>query len=158
MTVENLEAAGMERMDAAQIDAFLTTQGVGVLGLSDGGVPYLLPMSFGYDDGTLYFTFLVDGESRKERLVETGDSAAFLVYDAATPFQWQSVGLGGTIEAVPPAEWDDTAGVMDNAWRPDIFENADAAEVRVYRFVVDERTGYKHTGLPAGFERGVGGE
>jgi nitroimidazol reductase NimA-like FMN-containing flavoprotein (pyridoxamine 5'-phosphate oxidase superfamily) len=157
MTVENLTAAGVERMDTAEIEAFLSNQGLGVLGLDAGPVPYLLPMSFGYGDGALYFTFLLNGESRKQTLAADADGAAFLVYDATTPFQWQSVVLTGTIERLPADEWDDFAGVMDNAWRPDVFETAESTDVAVYRFAIDTQEGYKHSGLPAGFERPVGG-
>ena len=153
MTVEHLEAAGMERMDADEIDAFLSNRGSGVLGLSDGAVPYLLPMSFGYGDGALYFTFLVDDVSHKGQLADAADSAAFLTYDVASPFQWQSVTVTGRIERVVAEEWHQFAGVMDNAWRPDIFENADAADVRVYRLSIDGQSGFKHMGLPPGFDR-----
>jgi nitroimidazol reductase NimA-like FMN-containing flavoprotein (pyridoxamine 5'-phosphate oxidase superfamily) len=153
MTVETLTDAGLEQMDTAEIDAFLSNQGFGVLGLGRGPVPYLLPMSYGYGEGALYFTFVVNGESRKEKLAETADEAGFLVYNATTPFQWQSVTLTGAIERLPADRWDDFAGVMDNAWRPDIFDNAETSDARVYQFTVDEQAGYKHTGLPPGLER-----
>ena len=158
MTVENLTAAGMEQMDAEEIGGFLSSQGAGVLGLSDGDVPYLIPMSFGYDgEDCLYFTFVVGEDSKKQSLTHGTDRAAFLVYRAPSPFQWQSVFLTGTLERLPAEKWDDFGGVMDNAWRPEIFEQADAADVRVYQFTIQRRDGYKHTGLPPGFERPDGG-
>ncbi|MEF8784350.1 MAG: pyridoxamine 5'-phosphate oxidase family protein [Haloarculaceae archaeon] len=155
MTIETLMASGMEAMDREEIGQFLTSQGFGVLGLNAGAVPYLLPMSFGYDgEDRLYFTYVVDEDSQKERLSDEADKAAFLVYKAPAAFQWQSVVLGGTIEFLPPERWDEYQSVKGNAWRPDIFLEAEIdAAVRVYQFHIEEREGYKHTGLPEGFER-----
>ena len=153
MTVDELTSAGLQPMDDGEMRDFLASRGVGVLGLSTDSVPYLFPMSFGYDgEDCLYFTYVVGDSSRKQRLTEAADRATLLAYNAASPFQWQSVAVTGTIARLPDDQWDDFAGVMDNAWRPEIFENADA-DVRVYQFTIEEREGYKHTGLPPGFER-----
>lgn len=153
MTVDELGPAGIERMSGREIDEFLASQGVGVLGLPAGDGPYLIPMSFGFDgEAALYFTFLVGGSSRKADLAEAAEVARFLVYSAASPFTWQSVVLTGAIESVPDDEFEDVARSMHNAWRPALFEDADLGPgVRVYRFVVGDRVGFKHTGLPPGF-------
>ncbi|WP_340100808.1 pyridoxamine 5'-phosphate oxidase family protein [Salinibaculum salinum] len=155
MTIERLMTAGVETMDDEEIHQFLTNQGFGVLGLNAEAVPYLLPMSFGYDgEDHLYFTYVVDEDSQKERLTADADRAAFLVYNAPATFQWQSVALTGTIETLPPERWDEFEAVKSNAWRPDVFLEAEGdATVRVYQFHVEEREGYKHTGLPEGFEQ-----
>jgi nitroimidazol reductase NimA-like FMN-containing flavoprotein (pyridoxamine 5'-phosphate oxidase superfamily) len=152
MTIESLTEHGIEQMAGSEIESFLSNQGIGVLGLDGGAVPYLLPMSFGYGDDALYFTFVVNGESQKERLARQTDRAAFLVYDAATPFQWQSVALTGSITRLPADEWDDFAGVMENAWRPDVFESVESTDVQVYRLAIDRQEGYKHTAVPPGLE------
>jgi len=143
-------------MNDDAIRAFLANRKMGVLGLPTGDVPYLLPMSFGYDDeATLYFTFVGGPDSRKRGLIEATDRAGFLCYAAESPFNWESVLLTGTVEAVPDEAWDDIVPVLEAAWRPDIIEAAMATEeVTVYRFAVEEWTGYKHTGLPPGFDTG----
>ena len=49
MTVDILQAYGLEQMDEGEIADFLTNRGGGVLGLPTAGAPYLIPMSFGFD-------------------------------------------------------------------------------------------------------------
>ncbi len=155
MTIETLIQTGMETMDDEDIRQFLNNQGFGVLGLNAEETPYILPMSFGYDgEDRLYFTYVVDGDSEKERLTTASDKASFLVYKAPAAFQWQSVVLTGTIQHLPPDRWDEFQAVKSNAWRPDVLVDAEAdATVRVYQFHIEHREGYKHTGLPEGFEQ-----
>jgi nitroimidazol reductase NimA-like FMN-containing flavoprotein (pyridoxamine 5'-phosphate oxidase superfamily) len=154
MTVGKLRGLGLETMDDEEIDAFLRSQGVGILALPTGDVPYILPMSFGYvGDEAVYFTFLLGEQSRKSDLVEEGLPARFLVYSATSMFTWQSVILTGELAVVPADDWGESDGVMENAWRPDLLEGAiDADDITCYRLEVEESTGYKHTGLPEGFE------
>jgi nitroimidazol reductase NimA-like FMN-containing flavoprotein (pyridoxamine 5'-phosphate oxidase superfamily) len=151
MTVDEIQ---LTEMGDDAIRAFLANRKMGVLGLPTDDIPYLLPMSFGYDDeSALYFTFVGGPESRKRRLIEQADGAGFLAYTAESPFSWESVLLSGTVEAVPDDEWADIVPVLEAAWRPDVIEAAMETEaVTVYRFSVGEWTGYKHTGLPPGFE------
>jgi hypothetical protein len=154
MSIDELRDVGLEEMDDAEIANFLASQGVGVLGLPAADGPYLLPMSFGYDGGdTLYFTFVLGETSAKEEATEAAETARFLVYSAKSLFTWQSVLLTGTVERVPESEWDAVEDTMENAWHPDLLQGADLSRgVRIYRFHVDERTGYKHTGTPPGFD------
>lgn len=154
MGLEDLEAYGMARMDETEIRQFLSNQRVGVLGLPTDGAPYLVPLSFGFDgDSRLYFAY-VGSESRKGRLSDRAEIASVLVYSADSPFNWESVLLEGGIERVPDDEVDDLVEVLDTAWRPELFERAETGvENAVYRFVIDERVGIKHTGHPPAFER-----
>jgi nitroimidazol reductase NimA-like FMN-containing flavoprotein (pyridoxamine 5'-phosphate oxidase superfamily) len=155
MTLDELGEYGMETMDDEEIQGFLSAQGTGVLGLPTDGAPYLLPLSFGFDgESTLYFTYLLGAESRKEELTARADAATFLVYDAPSAFNWESVVLTGTISAVPEERREP---VTESAWRPDLFRRAvEAGEVEVYRFDVDEQVGIRHTGLPPAFEDAAG--
>jgi len=151
MTVEEIP---LTEMDDESIRAFLSNQKTGVLGLPTDDVPYLLPMSYGFDgESTLYFTFVGGPDSRKRGLIERTERARFLSFSAQSPFNWESVLVTGTVEAIPGEEWGDVAPVLEAAWRPDVIEAAmETEEVTVYRFEADEWTGYKHTGLPPGFE------
>lgn len=155
MTVDELGEVGIERMDESEIRDFLTSRGVGVLGLPAEDGPYLIPMSFGFDgDAALYFTFLVGASSRKADLADRAEIARFLVYDARSAFTWQSVLLTGEIDELSLAEFEAVAETMHNAWKPALFEEAERLrDVRVYRFDVAARVGFKHTGLPPGFAR-----
>jgi nitroimidazol reductase NimA-like FMN-containing flavoprotein (pyridoxamine 5'-phosphate oxidase superfamily) len=155
MTIDALEAYGMEQMDDQAVRDFLETQRTGVLGLPAADAPLLVPMSFGFDgESTLLFTFVVGGSSRKRRLADRADSATFLVYSLESAFNWQSVSLTGPITAVPETEWDEYAGVLDSVWRPSLFESATADRtVAVYRLEIAEQVGIRHTGLPDGFDK-----
>lgn len=151
MTIDDLEELGVVRMTGAEIDDFLATQGRGVLGLPTEDEPYLLPLSYGYDgEDTLYFTYVVGADSRKATLTEHAGSASFLVHAATSPFQWRSVRLSGTIEAVAPEEYDQIRNDLSDAWRPATFEGVESAGVRLHRYTITDRTGVKHTGLPPG--------
>ena len=154
MTVARLQDHGLSELDDESIRAFLSSESMGVLGLSAGDIPYLLPMSYEFDgESALYFTFVGGPESRKRQRVERTGEAGFLVYDARTPFNWESVLVTGSVESVPCGEWD--RFVAETAWRPEVIEAAMGTEaVTVYRLQVEAWTGYRYTGLPSGFEGG----
>lgn len=154
MVVEELEAYGIDRMDRGEIEAFLASRSVGVLGLPTEGAPALRPLSFWYDGGSrLYFVYVLATDSRKVLLTDRADRARFLVYRVDSPFNWTSVLLAGTIDAVPEDERDAIEAEMDLRWRPDALERASAERTtRLYRFEIDERAGLRHSGLPPGFE------
>lgn len=136
------------------IEAFLASHSLGVLGLPADGGPYLVPLSYAYDDGTLYFTFLLGAESRKERLAEEAGRGTFLVYSAETAFSWQSVLLEGEFRKVPPSEWGDLGETLAGAWRPELFETASPSRnVAIYAFDVVDASGIKHTGLAPGMRK-----
>ena len=153
MTVDELESHGLVRMDDAEIRGFLSTQGTGVLGLQGEAVPYLIPMSYGFDGESLYFSYVLGAESRKAALTGEGTSARFLVYRVDTAFNWESVLVSGVVETVPEDEHESVLETVRVAWRPELFERAEGTEtVELYRFRVEDWTGVKHTGLPPGFE------
>lgn len=149
MTTEELKPYGLEYMQRAEVDQFLTHQSVGVLGLSAEKMPYLVPMSYAFDgDSSLYFTYILGEGSRKEQLTEQTEWAQFLVYSADTIFNWQSVLLEGTFETVKPSNWSDLADTLEGTWRPEIFRNARTdRNVKIYEFEIDDFSGIKHTGL-----------
>lgn len=155
MAVEELEAAGVERMDREAIDGFLRTQQSGILGLPGERAPYLIPMSYGYDGpDTLYFSFFLGPTSRKETLAAGADGARFLVYQADSTFTWQSVLLAGEIEPVPDGAGDELARLLGDAWRPALFStDAFSRGARIYAFRISERSGLRHTGLPPALRR-----
>ncbi|WP_136589793.1 pyridoxamine 5'-phosphate oxidase family protein [Salinigranum halophilum] len=155
MTLDELDEYGMVRMTDEEITGYLASQRVGVLGLPAEGAPSLRPMSFGFDgDARLYFLYVLGGESRKAELSTDAREARFLVYSAETPFNWRSVLLTGRMSEVPDGERAAAREALNDAWRPDVFERASAAEAtQLYRFDIETRTGLKHLGLPPGFER-----
>lgn len=154
MSVDELGEYGMERMDGDEIEAFLSSQRTGVLGLPTQGNPYLLPLTFGYDgESRLFFTYVLGASSRKAELSERAEQATFLVYRVDSMFVWESVLLSGTIEELPESEWKPAMDALTDAWRPEVFEQADLSEgVAIYRFEIDDRSGIKHASLPPEFE------
>jgi cell wall-associated NlpC family hydrolase len=54
--------------------------------------------------------------------------------------------LTGTAEAVAESEWEDIEAVVEAAMGIEA--------VTVYRLTAEEWTGYRHTGLPTGFDGG----
>lgn len=150
MTLDELAEHGVERMADEEIRTFLSNQGVGVLGLPTERLPYLIPLSYGFDgESNLYFTYVVGEVSQKTLLTEETVAATFLVYDARTDAMWSSVSLEGTLSRVPEREWDSLGDALDADRRPDALEAASEDEdVRVYRFEIQTETGIRHSGHP----------
>ncbi|MFC7325048.1 pyridoxamine 5'-phosphate oxidase family protein [Halorubrum rutilum] len=107
-------------MDDAAVDEFLTEIGVGVLSMSADGVPYGVPLSFGYDgDDTLYFAFLGGtDELRKATYAAQSEVASFAAFDVDPDGSWRSAIVAGPIDRIAPGEWDAAREAMaDNAYQ-----------------------------------------
>ena len=150
MTVDELDAFGMRRMDDDDISKTLENQRVGVLAVATDGAPSMRPLSYWYDgEDALYFVYVLAGDSEKQRLTDAADAAQFLVYSVETTFNWRSVLLTGTIGEVSAAEREALEERMDISWRPDLFERAaDSETTAIYRFDIAERNGIKQLELP----------
>lgn len=149
MTVDELSKHGVERMSEAEIRAFLSAQRVGVLGLPAGDVPYMIPISYGFDgEENLYFRYVVGDTSQKGLVSEETTVASFLVFDTSTDTEWTSVALEGTLSRVQDDELDET---LEAEWRPQALKEAATSETtRVYRFWIQNETGIRHSALPPG--------
>lgn len=146
-TDEALESSATPMSDD-QITQFLIDQGVGVLALPANELPYIVPMSFGYDgESVLFFAFLLFGtDSRKETLANRTERARFLSYRAESMYDWQSVSLTGVISEVADDEWEEFQKAMQNAWHPTLFSTASPMRgVQGYKFQIDEWTGIQHS-------------
>ena len=144
MSIDAIAESTATSMSEGQMGELLETEGVGTLALPTGDLPYLIPISFGYDGKTmLYFVFLLFGaESRKETLTNEAGRGRFLVYRAQSVYDWESVSVAGRITAVEEGEWDELRSAMENAWHPNVFSAAHPMRgVRGYRFEIDEWTG-----------------
>ena len=147
MVTENMIEGGTAPMTDDEIRSFLTEQGVGVLAVAADDVPYVVPMSFGFDgDETLYFLFLLFGEaSRKQTLCDRANRARLLAYSAESMHDWRSVITTGSVERVPEADWSELRTAMENAWHPDLFTAANPMRgVEGYRLQVDDWSGIRH--------------
>ncbi len=132
-------------MDDAEIDALLTEVGMGVLSMSAEGVPYGVPLSFGYDgDDTLYFVFLdASTELRKESYAEQATVASFTTFDVDPDGSWRSVIVAGSLDRITIDEWDTAREAMaDNAYQSDLLGEYELQEnPNVWALEIQERSG-----------------
>lgn len=157
MTIDQLTEYGLKRMDDEEIREVLSSHSTGVLGLPTEGVPYMLPLSYGFDgESKLFFTYLLGESSRKNALTDRAGRGRFLVYSIQTSFRWQSVLLTGDLTAVPEEEWAEIEAVARNAWRPNTLQTATtSAGVDVYEFTISDQTGIEQTGLAPEFRENL---
>lgn len=133
-------------MDDRAVADLLDRSGWGVLSLAEDDVPYSIPISFGYEDGRVYFAMIEDSpDSRKLSLASEGKTARLLVTDVKARFDWGSVSVTGPLQAVPDDsdEWDRLIESMaDNAWFSSGFERAtDAGDIHGWRLDAEEVQG-----------------
>jgi nitroimidazol reductase NimA-like FMN-containing flavoprotein (pyridoxamine 5'-phosphate oxidase superfamily) len=135
---------GLELDDPA-IDDVLRDVGVGVLSMSAEGVPYGVPLSFGYDgDDSLYFIFLgATTELRKETYAERSDVASFATFDIDPDGSWRSVIVAGPLDRISIDEWDVAREAMiDNAYQSNLLAERELREnPNVWALEMQERSG-----------------
>ncbi len=119
-------------MSRDDIDRLLEQQGYGVLSLCDDGVPYSIPISFGYDGESIYLPFLSEGpQSTKAEILTDHAVARLLVTTISGRFNWRSISVTGSVWSVDPGgfEWDQFLETIDdNAWFMRGFERAESLE------------------------------
>lgn len=131
-------------LDGPEIDDLLREVGAGVLSMSADGVPYGVPLSFGYDGGSLYFVFLgATADLRKETYAEQSDVASFTAVDVGPDGAWRSVIVSGPFDRIDPSEWDAAREAMlDNAYQSDLLAEHELQEnPNVWALDVEERSG-----------------
>ena len=132
-------------MDDSEIDDALTEIGTGVLSMSADGVPYGVPLSFGYDgDDGLYFVFLgATAELRKETYAAAADVASFTAFDVGPDGSWRSVIVSGPLDRITTEEWDHAREAMlDNAYQSNLLAEHELQEnPNVWTLDVQERSG-----------------
>ncbi len=140
-------------MTDEEIEEFLQSHEIGVLGLSSERSPYLVPMAYGYDrGGTLYFSFYVGEESRKHSLVDGGSRASFLVYDADSVFVWRSVYAEGPIRRLEEEDRETAAEAMQGSWELEVFEEGGSTgELLFHEIELQEVSGLRFAEPPPGF-------
>jgi len=132
-------------VDGAEIDEVLTQMGIGVLSMSAEGVPYGVPLSFGYNgDDRLYFVFLdASTELRKERYAEQAGIASFTTFDVDPDGSWRSVIVAGSLDRITIEEWDTAREAMaDNAYQSNLLSEYELQEnTNVWALTIEEQSG-----------------
>ncbi len=81
-----------EITEQSEIEAIIRKSIVCRLGLSDGNVPYIIPLSFGYQDGNIYFHSALKGNKidilRKNQNVCFEFDADVEVKESENPCDW----------------------------------------------------------------------
>ena len=93
-------------LDEYETEEFLKERGLGVLGLSQGGDAYTIPIAFAYDgDGErCVFRFIMTEESIKGEFVSETDVASLTAYEWRRKNEWKSVVARGPIRPVSDDE------------------------------------------------------
>ena len=131
-------------LDDPEIDDVLRTVGVGVLSMSADGVPYGVPLSFGYDGDALYFVFLgATADLRKETYAEQSDRASFTAIDVDPDGTWRSVIVAGPLDRITPNRWDAAReALIANAYQSELLAEHELREnPNVWVLDVEERSG-----------------
>lgn len=132
-------------LDDSEIDDVLTESGVGVLSMAAEGVPYGVPLSFGYDgDDTLYFVFLgATAELRKETYAEQADRASFTTFDVNPDGSWRSVIVAGPLDRIEIKDWDTAReSLADNAYQSNLLSEYELQEnPNVWALETEKRSG-----------------
>jgi nitroimidazol reductase NimA-like FMN-containing flavoprotein (pyridoxamine 5'-phosphate oxidase superfamily) len=124
-------------LDADEIEAVLKRAIVGRIACSgdDGERPYLVPIPFGYDNGSVYS---ISGPGRKLDIMRARPEVAFEVDEVEAEDRWRSVVADGTFEEVtdPAARCRAIEIVAPQAGAASV-----AADAIVYRIRLTRTTG-----------------
>src|SRR3712207_6276706 len=85
----------VREMSREEIARLLGRGWYGHLGCSRDGHPYVVPMSYAYDGGDLYF---LTTEGTKTEFIAANREVCFQVEEVESPERWQSVMLTGRAE------------------------------------------------------------
>ena len=132
-------------MGEPEIERLLTETGIGVLSLARDGVPYGIPLSFGYDgENRLFFLFAGHSEEgRKMAFAESSDAGSLLVFEVQSEGAWRSAIAEGPFERITPDEWHTAREALaNNAYRPDLLTDVDVThDPRVWALEIERLTG-----------------
>jgi hypothetical protein len=136
------------QMTDAEIDAYLSEQGTGILSLADDSEAYAVPISFGYESGRAVFAFWrFRSDSQKIAFSEATERACLAVYDIESQADWRSVLAFGPLRELSTKEWSDIGALIDeNAWSPDL-SNVGPRQLSIvgYEMEIEEATGLQRS-------------
>lgn len=120
-------ASGIVALDDAECRALLARQRLCILACVDDGLPYALPMFYGYapESGAL---FLGISEGRKTEVLDANPHLMLTVTETGPGDTWRSVLVTGTAEWVAPGPERDAAvrALMAHNRRPERAAGASA--------------------------------
>mgnify|MGYP006274709153 FL=1 len=109
-----------EEMNREETEELLYDAGWGILSLARDGVPYSIPISFGYTGEDVYFALIRSSpDDEKFEYIDRDGTARLMVTDIESRYDWRSVAVTGPVEPVgrDDEEWTDLLDSMEeNAW------------------------------------------
>jgi nitroimidazol reductase NimA-like FMN-containing flavoprotein (pyridoxamine 5'-phosphate oxidase superfamily) len=87
----------IHKLDEPQIDEFLKKQLIGHIGCHAGGITYVVPLSYAYDNG---YVWAHTQDGMKVDIMRKNPSVCFEVDDTRDTSNWKSVIAWGTFEEV----------------------------------------------------------
>ncbi|WP_158867387.1 pyridoxamine 5'-phosphate oxidase family protein [Leifsonia sp. AG29] len=104
-----------EEMTRDEIDELLASQAVGRLGLVEGDVPYVVPISYAYRDGCIYGH---SAQGRKLRALRSQPEVCFEVDEVETVDRWRSAIAWGRFEQLVGEEAKRGLDILIERFRP----------------------------------------
>ena len=136
-------AGGVRTMDQGELHHFLLRHRWGMLCTVERGIPYAVPVAYGFDGRYVYFA---SGPGRKRRNLESAPGVCFTVTDVEDGDRWSSVvvigeahpvsGVRGRLHALSTLHRQRSAGAP-----PSAADLARAARASVFRITPEEITG-----------------
>jgi nitroimidazol reductase NimA-like FMN-containing flavoprotein (pyridoxamine 5'-phosphate oxidase superfamily) len=109
-------------MTRDEIDELLAAAQVGHLGMIDGEVPYVVPISYAYHDGAVYCH---SAQGRKVRALRTRPEVCFQVEEFDHIDRWRSVIAWGRFEQLLGTEAVHGLDILVDRFRPFVPATAD---------------------------------
>lgn len=134
-------------LDEFEIEEFLESSGLGVLGLAKEGAAYTIPIAFAYDEGNnrCILRFVGRQDSKKREFAAATRTATLTVYDWEAPEAWRSVVLVGTLSELDSDSIASAAALFADVGEEaalDIFNKPlEEYETAWYEFNIAEMTG-----------------
>lgn len=144
-----------EITDRADIEAVLNEATVCRIALADGGEPYIVPLSFGYEDGAIYIHSAPEG--KKIAMLEKNPRCCFevdicdQVIRSEKPCSWgmryrSVIGHGRAAFVTDPKEKQHGLNCIMEHYGGGThkFSDRDLGSVMVIRITIESMTGKKH--------------
>ncbi|WP_311172050.1 pyridoxamine 5'-phosphate oxidase family protein [Halobellus ordinarius] len=140
-----IESLYGKQMTESEIDQFLEERGYGVLSMVADGVPYGIPLSFGYDGSErLYFVFVGYSEQwKKMTFADESETVSLLALDVESASGWRSAIVTGSFDRITAEEWEQARELIaENAFKPDLLVDVDRQDnPQVWVLEAEEKSG-----------------
>lgn len=136
-----------EGMDEFEIEQFLTSRGLGVLGVARDGEAYTIPIAFAYDDAgeRCILRFIMGEDSEKSAFVSETERASLTTYEWDSKDDWTSVVVRGPIGKLASEDMAQAAALFSDVGEEaalEVFNDPISEyETEWYELRVEEVTG-----------------